>query len=108
MDDTTLLEVQTDGAILLPAALRERYGIVAGESLVCEATDNGILLRSAAPAATTSAAVDDDGEGQTAAERHAATLLTEAVSEDEYARAVEEVRGMGLDPDTVTRSAAGE
>lgn len=107
MDDTTLLEVQPDGAILLPAALREELGIMPGDAVMWERAGGGILIRAIDPASAATGA-DNGDEEQTAEERQAAALLADAVSEDEYARAVAEVRGMGLDPETVTRSAAGE
>lgn len=107
MDDTTLLEVQPDGAILLPAALREELGLMPGDAVMWERAGGGVLLRAVDPTAAATGAGDGDEE-HTPEERQAAALLADAVSEDEYARAVAEVRGMGLDPDTVTRGAASE
>ena len=59
--------------------------------LVAEARDDGILLR---PAAVLPIEVYS-------AERRAEFLLSNAVDLTDYARAVETVREMGLDPDTI-------
>ena len=77
--------------MVIPSTLRRRYGLDEGRLLVAEARDDGILLR---PAAVLPVEVYG-------AERQAEFLLSNAVDARDYARAVETVREMGLDPDTV-------
>ena len=90
MSDTTT-KVGKRGTVVIPSTLRRRYGLDEGRLLVAEARDDGILLR---PAAVLPIEVYG-------AERQAEFLLSNAVDARDYARAVETVREMGLDPDTV-------
>ncbi|HEU0299556.1 MAG TPA: AbrB/MazE/SpoVT family DNA-binding domain-containing protein [Longimicrobium sp.] len=85
------LRVGKRGTVVLPAALRRQFGMEEGAMLIAEAVDDGILLRPAVVLPI---------ERYTAA-RKAEFLLNNAVGADDYARAVQEVRRMGLDPDTI-------
>mgnify|MGYP006298229359 CR=1 FL=1 len=77
------------GAIVVPAALRQRYGLEEGELVIVEEREDWILLR---PADAVPVEVDSP-------ERRAEFLLTNAVDAEDDRRAVEEGRAMGLDPD---------
>ena len=77
--------------MLIPAALRRRFGIEEGSLVIAEDREEGILIRPAAAVPL---------ESYTP-ERRAEFLLSGAVDEEDYARAKEEVRKMGLDPDTI-------
>ena len=79
------------GAVVIPAALRRRFGIEEGSLVVAEATEDGVLIR---PAVAVPVEVYSP-------ERKAEFLLSNAVDEEDYAWAVGEVRRMGLDPDGV-------
>jgi AbrB family looped-hinge helix DNA binding protein len=76
------------GTLVIPAALRRRFGLNEGALIIAEARPDGILIRPAIAIAT---------ETYTP-ERKAAFLLENAVDAEDYARAKESVRRMGLDP----------
>jgi AbrB family looped-hinge helix DNA binding protein len=79
------------GTVVIPAETRRRYAIEEGSVLIVAETDEGILLQPAAlvPIETYSP------------ERKAEFLLSNAVDDADYARAVEAVRDLGLDPDSI-------
>jgi AbrB family looped-hinge helix DNA binding protein len=77
------------GTLVIPATLRRRFGLSEGALIIAEERPDGILIRPAVAIAI---------ETYTP-ERKAAFLLENAVDESDYARAREEVRRMGLDPD---------
>ena len=79
------------GTVVIPAALRRRFGIEEGSSIIAEGREEGILLRPALAVPL---------ESYTA-ERRAEFLLSNAVDGEDYARAEEEVRKLGLDPATI-------
>lgn len=79
------------GTLVIPATLRRQYGLRTGSLIIAEPRDDGILLRPAV-------AVPIETYGP---ERRAELLLSTAIDEADYASAVEEVRDMGLDPDTI-------
>jgi AbrB family looped-hinge helix DNA binding protein len=79
------------GVFTIPAAMRKRFGLHDGSLVIAEERDEGILLR---PAVATALEMYSD-------ERAAGFLLSNAVDAEDYARAREEVRVMGLDPDAV-------
>lgn len=79
------------GSFVIPAPLRRRFGLEEGSVVVAEETDEGILIR---PAVTLTV------ESYTP-ERKAEFLLNNAVDEEDYERAREEVERLGLDPDDV-------
>ena len=79
------------GTVVIPAALRRRFGIEEGSLVIAEDREEGILIRPAVAVPL---------ESYTP-ERRAVVLLSNAVDEEDYARAEEEVRKMGLDPAAV-------
>jgi AbrB family looped-hinge helix DNA binding protein len=79
------------GAVVLPAALRRRFGIEEGALVIAEAHADGILIR---PAVALPVEVYTP-------ERTAQFLLSNAVDAEDYRLAREEVAGMGLDPDAI-------
>ena len=91
MSEDRTTRVGRRGTVVIPAALRRRYGLEEGSLLVAEAREDGILLRPAV-------ALPVEVYGP---ERKAAFLLDNAVDADDYRRAREAVVAMGLDPDEV-------
>ena len=87
MDQSTS-RVGKRGTIVIPAALRRRFGIEEGSLVIAEDIEEGILIRPAVAVPL---------ESYTP-ERRAEFLLSNAVDAGDYARAQEEVRKMGLDP----------
>jgi AbrB family looped-hinge helix DNA binding protein len=79
------------GTVVIPSELRRRLGIEEGSLVLMELSDGSIVLRPAVVLPV---------EKYTP-ERQAEFLLSNAVDADDYARAVEEVRRMGLDPETI-------
>ena len=87
MDQSTS-RVGKRGTIVIPAALRRRFGIEEGSLVIVEDREEGILIRPAVAVPL---------ESYTP-ERRAEFLLSNAVDAGDYAHAQEEVRKMGLDP----------
>ena len=79
------------GTIVVPVALRRRFGIEEGTLVIIEASDEGLLIRPAVAVPV---------ETYTP-QRRAEFLLSNAIDAEDYARAVEEVRRLGLDPATI-------
>lgn len=79
------------GTFVIPASLRRRFGLVEGSEVIAEETPDGILIR---PAITIALEIYSP-------ERKAEFILSNAVDEEDYARALEEVTRLGLDPDTI-------
>jgi AbrB family looped-hinge helix DNA binding protein len=79
------------GAIVLPATLRRRLGIEEGSFVVAEEREDGILIR---PATVLPIEVYTP-------ERRVEFLLNNAVDIEDYQRARDEVKRMGLDPDPI-------
>ncbi|MBI4543663.1 MAG: AbrB/MazE/SpoVT family DNA-binding domain-containing protein [Gemmatimonadetes bacterium] len=79
------------GTLVIPARLRRRFGLTEGCTVIAEETEEGILIR---PAVTVPIEMYS-------AERRAEFLLSNAVDDDDYARARNEVRKLGLDPDSI-------
>ena len=79
------------GTVVIPADVRRRFGLKEGTLVLVESGPDGVLLRPAAvfPMETYSL------------EEKAAFILENAVDAVDYARAVEAVRKMGLDPKAV-------
>ena len=82
------------GTIVIPATLRRRLGLKDGDILVAEEVDGGVLLRPAVAVALETYSP----------ERRAEFLLNNAVDRDDYARAVREVRDMGVDPEGIAHT----
>jgi AbrB family looped-hinge helix DNA binding protein len=76
------------GTVVVPAKLRRRYGMEEGTMVVAEESPYGVLLR---PAAVVPVEIYSP-------ERKAGFLLTNATDQKDYAKALDEVRRMGLDP----------
>ena len=76
------------GTLVIPAALRRRFGIEEGNLVIAEEREDGILIRPAVAVPV---------ETYTP-RRRAEFLLSNAVDAKDYARAVKDVRAMGLDP----------
>lgn len=91
MDENETTRLGSRGTLVIPAPLRKRYGLRTGSLIIAEPRDEGILLRPA---------IAIPIETYTP-ERRAEFLLSTAVDEKDYARAIEEVRGMGLDPEAI-------
>jgi AbrB family looped-hinge helix DNA binding protein len=79
------------GTFVIPAKLRRRFGLSEGATVIAEETEEGILLR---PAVTVPV---ESYSG----ERRAEFLLSNAINDEDYARAREAVQEMGIDPDSI-------
>lgn len=79
------------GAVVIPAALRRRFGIEEGSLVLAEERPDGILIRPAValPLETYTPA------------RRAEFLLSNAVDAADYEAAVREVCALGLDPESI-------
>lgn len=76
------------GTVVLPARLRRKYGMQEGSLVVVDERPEGVLLR---PAVAYPVEVYPPA-------RVAEFLLNNAVDAADYARAVQEVRRLGLNP----------
>ena len=85
---STVAKVGKRGAVVIPVELRRRYGIDEGTLILLEEGEQGLTLR---PAKALPVEIYS-------ARRKAELLLGTAVDEEDYRRAVEEVRKLGLDP----------
>ncbi|HEX8200723.1 MAG TPA: AbrB/MazE/SpoVT family DNA-binding domain-containing protein [Isosphaeraceae bacterium] len=83
--------VSEQGAVVLPADLRRRFGMEAGTRVVAEEREDGVLIR---PAVRRPVRIYSD-------QQIAEFLLNNAVNAEDYEIARAEVRRLGLDPDTV-------
>jgi AbrB family looped-hinge helix DNA binding protein len=79
------------GTFVIPARLRRRFGLTEGSEIIAEETEEGILIR---PAMTVPVELYSP-------QRRAEFLLSNAVNDEDYAQAREEVQRMGLDPDSI-------
>lgn len=80
------------GAVVIPAALRRRFGIEEGTLVVAEATEDGVLIR---PAVAVPVEIYSP-------ERKARILLENATDAEDYARAAGVVREeLGIEPDAL-------
>ena len=79
------------GQVVIPANLRRQFNMDAGSLVVIESTPDGVLVRPAV-------ALPVETYTQ---ERKAEFLLSNAVDADNYQRAREAVKAMGLNPDSV-------
>jgi len=84
------------GAVVIPSSLRRKYGLEEGSMVIAEGRAEGVLLR---PMVTFPLEVYTP-------ERKAEFLLNTAVSPEDYAWAVQEVRKMGIDPETIPHKKA--
>ncbi len=88
---TEYIRMGKRGTIVVPADLRRRYGLDEGEMLAMEVCPEGLLLK---PVRALEVEVYTP-------ERSAEFILNSAVDAAEYDAALEEVRSMGIDPDTI-------
>ena len=88
---TETSKVGKRGTVVIPATLRRRFGIEEGSLVIAEEREDGILIR---PAVVLSVEVYTP-------ERKAEFLLSNTIDAEDYARAREEVRKLGLDPDSI-------
>ncbi len=79
------------GTIVIPAALRRRFALSEGATVIIEECENGVSVR---PAVAMPVEIYTP-------ERKAEFFLNNAVTKADYRWAVEEVRRMGLDPDEI-------
>ncbi len=79
------------GAVVIPASLRRRFDIKEGSLVIAEEREDGVLIR---PAVVVPIEVYSP-------ERRAQFLLSNSVDAEDYARAVKEVRKLGLDPESI-------
>lgn len=75
----------------MPARLRRKFGIEEGSLVIAEETEDGILIR---PAVAYPVEIYTP-------ERKAEFFLTNALDEEDYQAARNEVSEMGLDPDKI-------
>lgn len=73
---------------MLPARLRAQFGLAEGSTVIAEPRQDGILIRPA----------DSASMERYTPERRAEFLLSNAVDAKDYAKALRQVRRMGLDP----------
>ena len=88
---TETAKVGKRGTIVIPAALRQKYGFEEGSQIVVEPVPEGVLLR---PVVMLPIEIYTP-------ERKAEFLLNNAITPEDYATAVEQVRKMGLDPEQI-------
>ncbi len=86
-----IMRVGKRGTVVIPAALRKRFGLEEGKEVLVEETAEGLLLR---PAITLPVEIYSK-------ERRAAFLLENAVDRQDYDRARKRVQEMGLHPDAI-------
>jgi AbrB family looped-hinge helix DNA binding protein len=79
------------GTIVIPANIRQNYGLEEGSQVIVEVRSEGLLLR---PVVTLPVELYSP-------ERKAEFLLNNAITQADYDQAVKEVRKMGLDPDEI-------
>ena len=91
MKERETTRVGKRGTVVIPAKLRQLYGIEDGSMMVAEATEDGILLRPAAVVPIESYTI----------ERVAEFLLNNATDKADYEKAVQKIREMGLDPEEI-------
>lgn len=92
MSEQKTTTIGSRGTVVIPADLRRRYGFEEGSTVIAEPREEGLLLRPA-----TVLPLETYGP-----KRKAEFLLTNATDEDDYDRAIEAVRQMGLDPEEVS------
>jgi len=79
------------GTIVIPANIRQNYGLEEGSQVIVEVRSEGLLLR---PVVTLPVELYSP-------ERKAQFLLNNAITQADYDQAVKEVRKLGLDPDEI-------
>lgn len=79
------------GTIVIPASLRRRFKVHEGDLLITEDHGDGILIIPAVALPIE----------QYSLERKAEFILSNSTDQRDYKKACEEVRKLGLDPDTI-------
>jgi AbrB family looped-hinge helix DNA binding protein len=79
------------GTVVIPAALRRRFGLEEGSLVITEEREEGVLIR---PAVALPVEIYTP-------ERRAEFLLSTAIDAEDYVRAREAVRQLGLEPDSI-------
>ncbi len=87
-----MTKVGRRGTVVIPAPLRRKYGLEEGALVAVEEKPEGVLLR---PTVTLPVELYTP-------ERKAEFLLNNALTPEDYQWALEEVRKMGLDPETIS------
>lgn len=91
MKNPETTKVGKRGIIVIPADIRRKYGLEEGSIVIAEARPEGVLLR---PVVTLPVEIYTP-------ERKAEFLLNNAITPEDYAWAVKEVRKMGLNPEAI-------
>lgn len=86
-----IVTVGKRGTIVIPSALRKRFDVHEGDLFITKDHGDGILL-------TPAVAVPVEKYSLT---KKAEFLLSNAIDQEDYENACEEVRKMGLDPETI-------
>lgn len=86
------------GVVVIPARMRRRFGLEEGSLVIAEETEDGILIR---PAVALPVEIYTP-------ERKAEFLLSNALDQEEYQEALNEVRQMGLDPQAIPHYRPGQ
>jgi AbrB family looped-hinge helix DNA binding protein len=81
------------GTVVIPAKLRKRYRLDEGSPMLIEEREDGILMR---PAVATPVEVEIYTP-----RRQAEFFLNNVMDEEDYLEARQEVKEMGIDPDTI-------
>lgn len=85
------------GTLVIPAALRKRFGLSDGAQVLAEAREDGVLIR---PVSVSPIEMYSD-------KRKAEFLLNNAVTDVDYQQAVDEVESMGLKPSEIPHARLG-
>jgi len=85
------IKIGRRGTVVIPAPIRRTYGFEEGSMVIVETRSEGILLR---PVVTLPVEIYTP-------ERKAEFLLNNTITPEDYAAAVKEVRGMGLNPEKI-------
>lgn len=88
---TDVLKIEKDGMVAIPSRMRKNLGLTEGSLVIAQQDDNSIVIRPAP---------DMEIEIYTP-ERIAEFLLNNSIDAADYAQNVEEVKKMGLDPNTI-------
>ena len=91
MQNTTI-RIGTRGTVVIPANIRRNFRFEQGSLVIAETRPEGLLLR---PVVALPVEIYTD-------ERKAEFLLNNAVTSEDYASAVKEVRKMGLSPEEIS------
>ena len=95
---TEIAKIGKRGTIVIPAALRQKYGFEEGSQIVVEPVPEGVLLR---PVVTLPIEIYTP-------ERKGEFLLNNAITSEDYAIAVEQIREMGLNPEQIPHKRIGK